>query len=234
MIVSAYAEELGKIKLRLSRYSHVSIFNVALNYLSNSNSRKSIERMPWIVMFLLKQALLQMDGSAKITEKEFIKIADRIYRLGDKLVGRIPQDTFLLMMRATLSQQLWYQVHPTDSLRHLLLHRELLNKSYEVNNGLFIAKTGIELNDYYKIALYIIAVAAKEAPNSVIRYSLTSFYSHLSPSISDETLIRFLKLVALPFGHLPDYMKEFEVPDSNAAELYQETPFKKQANNSWG
>lgn len=226
MIIPAYTEELAKIKLRLSRYSQVSTFNAALKYLGHTPGKNSFEKMPWVVMFLLKQALLQKDGSAQMSEKDLLNIANRIYRLADKLIGRIPQETFLLMMRAILAQQHWYQINSMDSLRYLLLHRELLNRSYEVNNRLFLSRAGIELNDYYKIALYLIAVAAKEAPNSVIRYSMTSFYSHLSPALSDETLTRFLKLVALPFRQLPDYMKGFEVPDANAAELYQETPFK--------
>lgn len=226
MIISKYAEELARIKVRLSRYSHVSTFNAALNYLSHKSGDDPFKKMPWVVMFLLKQAFLQKDGSEVMSEKVFLKLASRVLKLGDSLVGRIPPETFMLMMRAMLVQQLWYQIQAVDSFKYLFLHRELLNKSYEVNNRLFMAKTGLKLNDYYKIAFYLLSQAAKEPPNSVIRYSMTSLYSHLSPTLSDETITQFLKLVGLPFGQFSGYLKSFEVLDSNAAELYQETPFK--------
>lgn len=226
MLIPAYADELQSIKTELSRYSHISVFNSALNYLRPEAGQKVFEKMPWIVMFLLKISLLERGGAVQMDGKEFWRITKRVNSLSDKLVGRIPDGTFMLMMRAMLAQQLWYQIQPIDSWRQMFLHRTLFNISHEVNNRLFYDRTGVSLNDYFKIAFYFLTVAGKQQANSVIRYGMTSFYNHLSPYVSDEALANFLKLVAVPFGQLPAYLKPFEVKDSNAAEIYQETPFK--------
>lgn len=226
MIIPEYARELAKIKTRLSRYSHISTFKAALNYLNSKTGSNPLWKRPWIVMFLLKQALLQKDGSEVMSERDFMRLVTRAGNLEDSLFGRNSEGSFMLMLRAMLAQQLWYQIPTTSSLRYLLLHREILNRSYESNNRLFQRKTGLELNDYYKIALYLLSQAVKESPNGVIRYSMSALYSHLSPALSDDTIVKFLKLVGLPFEQLAGYMKRFVVTDSNAAELYQETPFK--------
>ncbi|MDX9679353.1 hypothetical protein [Pseudomonas zeae] len=222
MIVASYTRELSNIKTDLSRYSHHSVFNCAINYLHNG---RSMEHMPWVVMFLLKLSLLGESGSIEMNRDDFIRVANRVYRLSDKLIGIAPE-VLMLMMRAMLVQQLWYQIPVTESWRQMILQRVLLERSPVFNNELFYNKVGITLNDYYKIANYLLTITGKQDPNAVVRWGMAGFYSNLSPAISDETLINFLKLVAIPFQNLPDYLKRYSVRDSNSAELYQETPLK--------
>jgi len=184
-----------------------------------------MEHMPWVVMFLLKLSLLEKSGSIEMNRDSFIRVANRVYRLSDKLVGIFPE-VLMLMMRAMLVQQLWYQIPVTESWRHMILQRVLLERSSDFNNELFFRKVGISLDDYYKIANYLITVSGKQDPNSVVRWGMAGFYSNLSPAISDEVLVNFLKLVAIPFQDLPAYLRQYAVPDCNSAELYQETPLK--------
>jgi hypothetical protein len=181
--------------------------------------------MPWVVMFFLKLSLLEKSGSLEINTNDFLRLVNRVYKLSNRLLDTSPE-IFMLMMRAMIIQQLWYQVPITDSWRQVILQRTLLERSLNFNNDLFYKKVGITLNDYYKIACYLMTITGKEDPNSVVRWSMTAFYSHLSPAISNKTLANFLKLVAIPFQMLPQYLNTYSVKDCNSAELYQETPFK--------
>ncbi len=205
MIVASYTRELGYIKTELSRYSHHSVFNCAMNYLDQG---RTLKHMPWVVMFSLKLSLLEVSGSLEMSNDAFLKLINRIYKLSNRLLDTSPE-IFMLMMRAMVIQQLWYQVPIIDSWRQVILQRTLLERSRDFNNDLFHQKVGITLNEYYKIACYLMTVTGKENPNSVVRWSMTAFYSHLSPAISDAALVNFLKLVALPFQRLPQYLQPF-------------------------
>lgn len=222
MIVASYTRELGSIKTELSRYSHHSVFISAMNYLHNG---RSMEHMPWVVMFLLKLSLLEEDGAMVMNSDDFLRVVNRVYRLSDKLVDIAPE-VLMLMMRALMIQQFWYQIPVTESWRQLIVQRTLLERSSDFNNKLFYKKVGITLDDYFKLANYLIAVTGKQDPNNVVRWGMTGFYSNLSPALSDEVLINFLKLVAIPFDDLPTYLRQYAVHDCNSAELYQETPLK--------
>lgn len=226
MLVEKYSQDLSGIKTELSRYSHLSVFNCALNHLHQRSGEESFRTMPWIIMFLLKLSLLEKNGTLNITHQEFISLANRIFKLGNHLVN-VPSKVFLLIVRSMLTQQKWYQTPPVEAWRHIYLQKTLLDRSEDVNEKLFLSQAGISLRDYYRITVYFLSQAGKQNANSVIRYGLTSFYSHLSPHISDETLVSFLRLVALPFSHLHSYMQDSAIKDSNSAELYQETPLKK-------
>lgn len=181
--------------------------------------------MPWVVMFFLKLSLLETSGSLEMSKNDFLKLTNRIYKLSNRLLNT-PPEIFMLMMRAMTIQQLWYQAPIIDSWRQVILQRTLLERSFDFNNDLFYQKVGITLNEYYKIACYLMSITGKENPNSVVRWSMTAFYSHLSPAISDKALINFLKLVSIPFPRLSQYLQPYSVNDCNSAELYQETPLK--------
>jgi len=181
--------------------------------------------MPWVVMFFLKLSLLEKSGPLEMSRDDFLKLVNRVYKLSNNLLN-IPPEIFMLMMRAMVVQQLWYQIPVIDSWRHVILQRVLLERSFDFNNDLFYAKVGIDLVDYYKVASYLLTVTGKENPNSTVRWSMAAFYSHLSPAISDRVLVNFLKLVAIPFQRLPEYLRSYVVADCNSAELYQETPLK--------
>jgi len=225
MVVEKYSQALAGLKSELSRYSHLSVFNCALNHLHPKDGNDSPNRMPWVIMFLLKLSLQNKSGALHISQQAFHALANRIFKLGDHLVD-VPSKVFLLMVRSMLAQQLWYQVPPVEAWRYVYLQKTLLDRSEDTNERLFLSRTGISLQDYYRITVYLLSQAGKQSANSVIRYGLASFYSHLSPQMSDKTLVGFLRLVALPFSHLHSYMQEFVIKDSNSAELYQETPFK--------
>ena len=222
MIVASYTRELGKIKTDLSRYSHSSVFNCAVSYLDQG---RTLQHMPWVVMFSLKLSFLEKSGSLEMSRDDFLRVVNRVYKLSNKLLNT-PPEIFMLMMRAMLVQQLWYQIPVIDSWRQVILQRVLLERSFDFNNDLFFEKVGIALSDYYKIANYLLTVMGKENSNSAVRWSMSSFYSHLSPAISDKVLVNFLKLVAIPFKRLPEYLQSYSVADCNSAELYQETPLK--------
>lgn len=181
--------------------------------------------MPWLVMFFLKLSFLERDGSITISRGDFLKLVNKVYKLSNELLDT-PPETFMLMMRAMVVQQIWYQVPVVDSWRQLMLQRILLERSFAVNNELFYNRVGITLDDYYKIANYLLTISGDKKPNAVIVWSMTAFYSHLSPALSDEVLVNFLKLVSLPFNGLAEFMRPYAVKDCNSAELYQETPFK--------
>lgn len=228
MLVKLYAEDLASIKTDLSRYSHLSVFNAALNYLQPSSGARGLESMPWVVMFLLKLSLQQQDGPLHIGAPEFLRLANRIYRLGDHVAKGVSSQTMFLMMRSLLLQQIWYQGDTVDSWRSLFIQRALLNRSYEENNRLFQERAGLSLDDYYKLTMCLFSLTGDKKPNSVISLRLGHFYSLMSPRLSDEVLVNFLRLVALPFNRLSEYLQQerFVVKDSNPAELYQETPLK--------
>jgi hypothetical protein len=225
LIIKNYTRALVTIKSELSRYSHLSVFNCALNHLHPQGGTDSANKMPWVVMFLVKLSLQGDNGAMDMTPKEFIALANKIYRLGDHLVG-VPSKVFLLMMRSMIAQQMWYQMPTVEAWRYLYLQKTLLDRSETTNERIFFSRTGISLQNYYRIAVYILSQAGKQSPNSVLKIGLSYFYSYLSPQISDAALVGFLRTVALPFSKLPAFMQGYVVKDHNSAELYQETPFK--------
>lgn len=228
MQVRSYAEDLAGLKTELSRYSHLSVFNAALNHLQPSLDARGSESMPWVIMFLLKVSLQQESGPLNIEASEFWRLANRIYKLGDHVAKGANSQAMFLLMRSVVLQQLWYQVDPVDSWKSIFLQRTLFNRSYEENNRIFQKRAGLSLDDYYKLTMCLFSLAGNKKPNSVVSLRLGNFFSLMSPVLSDEVLVNFLTLVALPFHRMADYMRQvrFVVKDSNPAELYQETPLK--------
>lgn len=220
-----YAARLFKIRSQLARCTHISVFNMALNYLQTPLGAAPVSRMPWISMFLLKHALIQPSGRYPISQNEYQRIAQQIYGLQDCLVSNDPSE-FMLSVRSMIHQQSWYQSEPHHILRASLFQRMLLERSFAHSDKLLRQKTGVGLHEYYIISDYLFALASQQDANKVIKHNLGHFYSHLAPVISPDVISNFLKLVSVPFEGMHDFLQRYKIEDSCVSEYLQETPFK--------
>lgn len=228
MFNDRYKEALQSIKHDLSKYSHSSVFNTSIQYLSRPPKHGEIfaERMPWVIMFLIKQSLVGPSGSREISLNKLLGIGTRIFKLGDLLVD-IPPEIMLLQMRSMQAQQSAYQVPSHVRLLGLLTQWTWMTYEDNFYEELFRKKTGVSLKNYYLMSLYLFSQAAKSVGNEVVRYSLRTFFIHLTPSVPPDEIASFLALAGAPFIDLSRFLKsKYEITDFNASELYQDTPLK--------
>lgn len=227
MISERYGKALAEIKYELSKYSHVSVFNVAVSYLTRplGVGEDYTQRMPWVVMLLLKHKFLGVSGGREITGAKFLEIANRVFNLSDH-IGDLPSDVLLMLLRSMAAQQRAYQVPAHSRLQALMMQRTLLVSEDGFYKDLFFRETGVELKNYYVMGMYLFSQAASARVNECVKYSLRTFFMHLTPHIPPDQIASFLVLVGLTFSQIPAFLKRFEVTDSNTAELYQDSPFK--------
>lgn len=59
-----YQAKLKSVRSELSRYTHQSVFEAAVRHLQgkSKDSLEHVKMMPWIAMFVVKQALLEREG----------------------------------------------------------------------------------------------------------------------------------------------------------------------------
>jgi len=224
MLIPGYTAALQQIQTELSRFSHVSTFNCALNYLQVPKGEAPISRRPWVVLFMLKHAVLQPGGGLVMQERDFGVIANKIWKLQDCLV-RDNDPSIILMLRSMIAQQMAYQQSFENKFRSLLLQMELLEISSERNNLIFQKQTGVDIRDYFFLCNYFYGLLHEKSGSAVYKYNLASLYLHFAPSISNQKIILLLKLVATPFKDIPGFMERYRVLDYNSAEYFQESPF---------
>ncbi|QTT83059.1 hypothetical protein HUT29_17745 [Pseudomonas chlororaphis] len=118
MTSQAYLVGVGTVKEQLSRYSHSSVLDCTLKHLGlrGESIAEEISMMPWIVMFLLKVALLGPSGDKEIDGREFNRIANDIFHL-QSAAADLESGSIELKIRALLLGQMLYQKQTVNGFR---------------------------------------------------------------------------------------------------------------------
>lgn len=222
---SSYAENLSNIRRSLSKFTHSSIFDAARKRLGfKGTAQEKMMMMPWVTMFLLKQSFMNNSGCRKISIKEFNVLLNKIYHLQNDAIGSESLE-LRLSLRALMIQQIWYQNSFESKVLKISRQKLLIAHNSKYNDS-FIACTGISINAFLDISLYLI-VLSKNNNSELFEISVSQLIYDLGGSYTVKDICSYFKLLAIHADSLPAYIKNnYHLEDDPVSEFFQETPFK--------
>lgn len=227
MTSQAYVAGMSRIKDELSRYTHSSVYECTLNHLIHRGEVSS-ERalmMPWVVLFLLKMAMLREGGQDKIDARKYNRIANDVWLL-QGAAASLSGDDFELGIRAMLLGQLMYQKDTTIGMRELCLQGEMFARSDNYYDKLFNRFFGLSLDSYIKIAMFVVVRLDNQPGGNVLKLPISELIIFLCPGIPYSHVLSFIRLASCDLGSLPSFVEGYDLGDIYVSEYFQETPFK--------
>lgn len=228
MSAEKYSSAIKSIKTELSRYTHRSVFSMSVQYLRtrNTDAVEEVKKMPWLVMLLVKFSFLEPEGVLEINDSQFYLIANKLYSL-QGLASNIKTRPLELKLRALTVQQLWYQQSHQKDYLSLIRQSHLMRRDDGFYDKKFREMTGIDIDNFFTIALYMMTLARSDAASNVLEVSLPSVIFDLTPNIPLTQLAKFFELLAIKFEDISGFLKKgHELKGEPQSEYFQETPFK--------
>lgn len=228
MNAKKYSSAVKSVKTELSRYTHRSVFSISVAYLRNKNieTMDEVKKMPWLVMLLVKFSFLEPEGVLEINQAQFHVIANKLYGL-QSLASDINSGPLDLKLRSLTVQQLWYQQSHQEDYLSLIRQSHLMRREDGFYDKSFREITGIEIDNFFTIALYMMTLARSEAGSNVMEVSLPSVIFDLTPNVPLNQLAKFFELLAIKLEDVSDFLRDgHELKDEPQSEYFQETPFK--------
>lgn len=224
----SYSIKVESIKKKLARYKDDDFLNNFYNHFQNLRDRQSgaIANFPWCCFLALRW---KFEVRSKINEPmnydEFIKIVNRIYDLQAEASNLIHGNTTILDLRRMVVSQLLYQ--STDKfvlnslVRQYIWYCNSANKYYREG---FKKATGLELDNYYKMAFYFHSLFMIN-PNveSEIIPSKT-FIVHLVPLFGIEQVKKFIDFTSIKPDELHNFISQCKFNKLITLEYYEDTP----------
>lgn len=181
--------------------------------------------MPWVVMFLLKVALLGKDGKDEIGSQIFNRIANDIWHLQSSAVD-LGDDNFELKLRAMVLGQAMYQRDTSSGLRELVVQGSVFNREDGYYNLLFNELFGLSLDSFLTIAMFIIVRLDKQVGAHVVKMPISELMFYLCSGIPYAQLLAFIRLASCDIGALSSFVEGYDLGNIYSTEYFQETPFK--------
>lgn len=223
-----YDKRITAIRKQIKRFSQTSVLNAALSHIHFSDKKKDpFSGMPWIVLFLLKLAMLDCKDTGKqISGKEFNKIANSIFLI-QHLACDISEGDVMLKMRAMILQQAWYQqsfLHNTATLARQMYWFTGENSFYNEN---FQKIYGISLYNFYSLSLFLV-VTANKAEKGVYGINLHELIFYFHPRIPLLEIRNYFTLIGLRPKDLPAFFDRFRLLDeqNQQSEYFQPSPIR--------
>ncbi|WP_252271426.1 GapS1 family protein [Pseudomonas subflava] len=226
MSIEKYQQEIRLISHELERYNHFSVISAAVGSLTadNSDRKKAIMRMPWVLLLLLKLALLGKSGEKSMSREEYYGFSNRLYGI-QHLASNLDAQTIELQLRPMLLQQLWYQRGDESALLSLFRQSLLLNGENPWYADEFRKISGIKLRNFYIITIHIM-LSVKNHKLTVLDINLFQLIHNLCPQIPFNELFRYLALIGVRTSDLQAFIESHRLDDIYQSEYYQDTPFK--------
>lgn len=226
MSIEKYQQEIRLLAHELERYDHFSVIGAAVTSLvaDNTDRKAAVMRMPWILLLLLKLALLGKSGSKEMTRDDFFGFANRLYSI-QHLASDLSQPNIELQLRPMLFQQLWYQRGDTAALLSLFRQSVLLGEKNPWYAEEFYRASRVQLRNFYLITMYVMLLVQSNRM-TVLDLNLFQLIHHLCPAIPFEELFRYLHLVGVRTSDLPRFIDSHRLDDIYPSEYYQDTPLK--------
>lgn len=226
MSTEQYQQEIRLLCHELERYDHFSVIGAAvISLVADSSDRKAVVmRMPWVLLLLLKLALLGKSGEKCMSKEKFYTFANRLYNI-QHLASNLDAKTIELQLRPMLFQQLWYQRGDEAALLSLFRQSVLLVGGNPWYADAFYKASGVQLRNFYLITMHIM-LSVKSHRVTVLELNLFQLMHHLCPQISFEELFRYLALVGVRASDLPAFIGSHRLDDIYPSEYYQDTPLK--------
>lgn len=226
MNYNKYSIGISSIKEQLARYTHESVLNHSLEYLGMRVADDTPEagKMPWIIMFMLKMAVLGEAGNKEISTKEFHRIANEIFHL-QSAAAALEVGSLELKLRAMILSQLLYQKTTTSGMRELIVQGSILSRSDNYYDELFVRFFGLSLDSYLKIVMFIVTRLDKQQ-GGVVKMPISEILFYLSPGIPNTHILAFIRLASCEADAIPSFMELHDLGGIYESEYFQETPFK--------
>lgn len=227
MVHNKYFLGISLVKEQLARYTHESVLNHSLEYLGMrvADGTHEAGKMPWIVMFMLKIAVLGRSGAKEISKTEFHRIANDIFHL-QSAAAALEDGSIELKLRVMILSQLLYQRNTTSGMRELLTQGAVLSRPDDYYNELFISFFGLTLDSYLKISIFIVTRLDKQQSEGVVKMPISEMLFYLSPGIPCAHILAFIRLASCEAGAIPSFMEFHNLGGIYESEYFQETPFK--------
>lgn len=226
MSIEQYRQEIRLICHELERYDHFSVIGTAVTYLAadNSSRKAAVMRMPWIILLLLKLALLGKSGDKSMSREEFYKFSSRLYSI-QHIASGLDGKKIELHLRPLCVQQLWYQRGDEAALLSIFRQSLLLAGGNPWYADEFYKASGVRLRNFYLITMHIM-LSIKDHKLTVLDVNLFQLIHNICPKISLDELFRYLALVGVRACDLPEFFGSHRLDDIYPSEYYQDTPLK--------
>ncbi|OEZ50368.1 hypothetical protein JAB1_14830 [Janthinobacterium sp. MP5059B] len=222
-----YEKSVEIIKKGIENYSRKSILDKSMTYFYSIGDglEERARSMPHIIFLLIKWSMLtQRDGPEDITTDKFFYFADKIHQIQHLAADIKPDGNLMLKLRVMLMQQTIpqksFQNHIMTLIRQKFWFTKTGNKFYEDS---FKRKTGVSLNDFYQVTMYLSALAQPAHPKTR-SIPLQDIARHLSPSVKIEDITLVINIFGIRIEEMPAYFKKFELSHNPKIEYFQETP----------
>lgn len=219
-----YRIKLARIKESLSRFSHESVVSAVIQGMRGEGDQNRVTRLPWVQLFVMKLALLGSPGRKPISNGEYNELANRLYHIQLEASGLEDGNVFLVM-RAMILQQAWYQQGDVQRALSMFRQSVLLNGADDFYSKEFRRRTGLSLNSYYLITMYLLTMVRRYSTD-IVEVNLFVVLYHLTPSISAADIYCYFRLTSVRLQELPDFIEKFRLEDDYQSEYFQETPFR--------
>lgn len=226
MSIEQYQQEVRLLCRELEKYEHFSVISAAMMSLAADNSDRKIVvmRMPWILLLLLKLALLGNSGVKSMSRGTYYKLANRLYNI-QHLASDLDAKKLELQLRPMLFQQLWYQHGDEAALLSIFRQSLLLGGDNSWYADEFHKASGVRLRNFYLITMHIM-LSIKSHKLTVMELNLFQLIHNLCPKIPFEELFRYLALIGVRTSDLREFFNSHRLDDIYPSEYYQDTPFK--------
>lgn len=226
MSATKYQRNIAKLISELAGYDHVSVIEAAVNSLisKRADGVDTWRRLPWIQFFLLKLALLGESGAKKMGVAEFNRFANRLYSVQSDAAG-LSASSVQLQLRPMILQQMWYQRDMETTTVALIRQRLFFIGKNEWYALEFEKRTGLKLNYFYAITIYILTVV-RDHDYTAVNINLFELLHKLCPAIPYVQILNYFALVGVRTADLPGYVKMHKLDGVHQSEYFQDTPLK--------
>ncbi|MCD9501292.1 hypothetical protein GLP37_03655 [Photobacterium phosphoreum] len=223
-----YQRKIKKVKSLLRGYDAADLAETLYQYMNVDveNDVERLRRLPWLIMLILKWNFLEnrvhSESAKALSNKEFMKILDKAYDLGNFV--KMPTDVthFRNMLRNIAFQQFIYQ-KPLSTTSVATNHR--LFSELPDNHRLkakFKNITNIDIKDFNKCCLVIYAAFVKFKKTISINDLEIIF-----EKVGKDNLEKTLDLLSVDLYRAKQVIKDNDSSNGTYSEWYEQTPFLK-------
>jgi hypothetical protein len=177
-------------------------------------------------MFSIKLSMIEgAIGKREITKNHFRELINNIYKMQHLAVDLKNGDP-IPILRPMIMQQAWYQ-RPSHWDWYTIFRQRLWfaeNDYYDIE---FSRITGLSIDSYITISLFVFLYACNDAKNGVAELNILSLLHSLCPSIPAAHIRNYFILTGIRINDLPDFFKENELTDEPQGEYFQPATFRK-------
>ncbi len=215
------------IRNKFRKYNSLDVINACVDYLYKPEKDKisELQKLPWLVILLIKWVLLDdefyVKNKKQLNRKVFFDILQLMRDTGGK--ARLPSqfEHTILFMRCMSYQQLMYQHKFSLSYlsRQMILFGTLPDNHYISKH--FKLDVGLSISEFLELVL-ITLTRFMENNSSTLQ---VNWFDSLSNHYTKESIQNFLNSISISLDDLRNNLRENGENRRRSQEYYEQTPF---------